>query len=213
MSIRILALLALLMLPLAIMAQDNTKKSAPPTMQEAMAAQKQGRYLATITMADNKKIELVLEGAYMPYTVANFVKLAKAKFYDGLTFHRVVNEDATEDAPEFRIIQGGDPLGDGTGEPGYEINLEISPFLRHKSGAISMARTDIPDTAGSQFFITFSDAPFLDGQYAVFGWVKSGLDVVKTVKQSDIMKTVTVAPYKGTEKCPILSPGFTTGTK
>lgn len=176
----------------ALIAAEKPKYTAP-TRAEADQVRKDGRYLATITMENDKKIEVVLEGTEMPYTVANFVKLAKAKYYDGLTFHRVV--------PKF-VIQGGDPEGNGMGGPGYTINLEISPLLRHKKGAISMARTQAPDSAGSQFFICLDDTPNLDAGYAVFGWVKSGMDVVQGVKQADVMKTVTVAPYKGKEPIP-----------
>ena len=173
------------------------EKVTPPTHKEVQATREHGRYLAVINMANGKNIEVVLEGAEMPYTVTNFVKLARAKFYDGLTFHRV--------NPDFDI-QGGDPKGDGTGGPGYQINLEISPLLRHKKGAISMARAKTnPDSAGCQFFITLADAPSLDGQYAVFGWIKSGMDVVSAVKKGDVIKTVTIHSYHGQEKCPVMS--------
>lgn len=205
MHMRMLLALALLATGVMVSAVEKTETTpppapkpalAPPTREEAAAVRAQGRYLTTITMASGKVIEVVLEGTEMPYTVANMVKLANAKFYDGLAFHRV--------EPDF-VIQGGDPSGDGTGGPGYLINLEISPFLRHKKGAISMARTPEPDSAGSQFFITLKATPFLDAKYAVFGWVKSGMDVVAAVKKDDKMKTVTVAPYAGKEPCPILA--------
>ncbi len=169
-------------------------KLAAPTGEAIAAVQAQGRYLATITLTDGRAIEVVLEGASMPLTVANFLQLANANFYDGLTFHRV--------EPRF-VIQGGCPVGNGTGSPGYRIKLEIAKTLRHKKGAISMARSQMPDSAGSQFFITLADTPFLDGQYAVFGWVKSGQDVVDAVKIGDRMQSVTVAPYAGTESCPL----------
>ncbi len=187
-------LMALLLLGAVVaVAAGDKPKYAPPTRAEMEATRKEGRYLVTITMQNGKAIEVVLEGTEMPYTVANFVKLTKAKYYDGLTFHRVV---------EHFVIQGGDPEGTGLGGPGYTINLEISPLLRHKKGTISMARTDAPDTAGSQFFICTDDTPNLDGGYAAFGWVKSGMDEVAAVKKGDVMKTVTVAPYKGKEPIP-----------
>ncbi len=173
-----------------------TLKSGPK-LSEVNAVKAQGRYLATITMENGKIIELVLEGALVPRTVANFINLINQKFYNGLTFHRV------EDAAGFQLIQGGDPKGDGSGGPGYSINLELSPELGHRAGAISMARSQDPNSAGSQFYITFSDVPELDNQYAVFGWVKNGLDIVKEVKKGDKMKTVTVAPYDGKEAIPI----------
>jgi len=169
-----------------------TKRKAP-TPEQTAAVKKQGRYLATIMMKDGKKIEVVLEGGLMPYTVANFINLANSGFYNGLTFHRV--------EPGF-VIQGGDPDGNGSGGPGYEIKLEISDRLIHTKGAISMARTSVPDSAGSQFFITLADAPFLDGSYAVFGWVKSGMNVVEKVKVGDVMQIVTVKPYAGKEPIP-----------
>lgn len=181
---------------LAMAAEQAPVKVAPPTLVQSMETQKQGRYLATITLANGRVIEVVLEGAYAPYTVTNFVNLANAKFYDGLTFHRV--------EPGF-VIQGGDPKANGSGGPGYKINLELSPFLRHKKGVISMARTNDPDTAGSQFFITLGDVPFLDGRYAAFGWVKSGMDAVDKVQIGDGIKSITVKPYDGKEPVPILA--------
>lgn len=173
---------------------DAQSRLTPPTPAEIEAVRQQGRYLATITMTDGRKIEIVLEGAETPLTVTNFVKLAQAHFYDGLTFHRVV--------PDF-VIQGGDPNGNGAGGPGYAIKLEIAKGLKHKKGAISMARTAQPDSAGSQFFITLAATPHLDDQYAVFGWVKSGQDVVDSIRVGDKMKTVTVEPYSGTEPDPL----------
>lgn len=121
--------------------------------------------IVTIKMknGDVMKIELYPETA--PNTVASFVKLVQDGFYNGLGFHRVI--------PGF-MIQGGDPDGNGTGGPGYEIKGEFSANgfkndLKHTLGVLSMARTMIPDSAGSQFFIMVADAPHLDGQYAAFG--------------------------------------------
>jgi peptidyl-prolyl cis-trans isomerase B (cyclophilin B) len=165
-----------------------------PSEMEVAATRARGRYLATITMANDAVIELVLDGKEAPLTVANFVKLAESGFYDNVSFHRV--------EPGF-VIQGGDPDGTGRGGPGYTIALEIAPSLRHYEGAVSMARTAQPDTAGSQFFICLGDANFLDKQYAVFGWVKSGSDVVQAVRPNDRMKRVTVTPYEGEEASPI----------
>ncbi|MHB0939221.1 MAG: peptidylprolyl isomerase [Armatimonadota bacterium] len=172
----------------------------PPMKTDIDAVEKQGRYLATINMESGKKIVLVLEGKQAPVTVANFVKLAKAKYYDGLVFHRVEAKEG------FGLIQGGDPAGTGGGGPGYEIRYEASDLL-NKTGAIGMARSQGLNTAGSQFYILRNDVPNLDkGLYAVFGWVKEGLDVVNTVKIGDRMKSVTVVPYTGTEPCPVLAP-------
>ncbi|MBQ1471867.1 peptidylprolyl isomerase [Eubacterium sp. AB3007] len=108
-----------------------------------------------------------------PITVENFEKLAGEGFYDGLTFHRVI--------PGF-MIQGGDPAGNGTGGPGYTIKGEftsngVQNDLKHTTGVLSMARTMVPDSAGSQFFIMVADAPHLDGEYAAFGKITEGVDV------------------------------------
>ena len=112
-----------------------------------------------------------------PGTVANFCKLAKSGFYEGLTFHRVI--------PDF-VIQGGCPKGTGTGGPGYCIKGEFAANgvpndLRHTRGVLSMARAQAMDSAGSQFFIMHKDAPHLDGQYAAFGKVVAGMDVVDKI--------------------------------
>jgi peptidyl-prolyl cis-trans isomerase B (cyclophilin B) len=114
-----------------------------------------------------------------PITVANFEKLANSGFYDGLTFHRVI--------PGF-MIQGGDPEGDGTGGPGWTIKGEfasngVKNDLKHTDGVMSMARTMIPDSAGSQFFIMVADAPHLDGEYAAFGKITKGLDVAHKIAE------------------------------
>jgi peptidyl-prolyl cis-trans isomerase B (cyclophilin B) len=124
--------------------------------------------------------ELTLDGKAAPKTVANFVKLANDGFYEGLTFHRVVK------SPGFHLIQGGDPAGNGTGGPGYTVPAEIG--LKHTKGAIATARTGDqvnPERAssGSQFYIVTEDIAFLDGQYTVFGYVTSGLDVVEKINQ------------------------------
>jgi peptidyl-prolyl cis-trans isomerase B (cyclophilin B) len=130
-----------------------------------------------ITMQNGKTIDIELDEKAAPITCANFLKLVSSKFYDGLTFHRII--------PGF-MIQGGCPRGDGTGGPGWNIKGEFSgngvtnPIL-HKRGVISMARAMDPDSAGSQFFIMHADAPHLDGQYAAFGHVVNGMDVVDEI--------------------------------
>jgi cyclophilin family peptidyl-prolyl cis-trans isomerase len=169
----------------------------PPTKADIDAVRKQGRYLVTINMENGKKIVLVLEGKEMPVTVANFIKLAQAKYYDGVVFHRV------ETGTGMQLVQGGDPEGTGRGGPGYQIRFEKSDLL-NKTGAVGMARTQDPNSAGSQFYILNSDVAGFDGNYAIFGWVKEGQDVVKGIKIGDRMKYVTVAPYKGTEACPVM---------
>lgn len=116
----------------------------------------------------------------MPVTVANFEKLVQSKFYDGLTFHRV----------EDWVIQGGDPKGDGTGGPGWTIPLETGPELKNVRGAVAMARSSDPNSAGSQFYILKKDMPSLDGQYAVFGKVVEGMDIVDQIQPGDKMVSV-----------------------
>ena len=133
--------------------------------------------IVTITMADGRVMTGELYPDKAPNTVANFISLANKGFYDGLTFHRVI--------PGF-MIQGGCPLGNGTGGPGWRIKGEfaangVSNPIRHVRGVISMARAADPNSAGSQFFIMHKDAPHLDGQYAAFGHVVSGMDVVDRI--------------------------------
>lgn len=133
--------------------------------------------IATIEMEDGAKIKIELYPNIAPNTVKNFISLAQKRFYDGLVFHRVI--------PDF-MIQGGDPEGTGEGGPGYSIKGEFKANrftndLKHERGVISMARTDEPDTAGSQFFIMVASAPHLDGYYAAFGKVIEGMDEVDKI--------------------------------
>ena len=133
--------------------------------------------VATITMADGGVITVELYPDVAPNTVANFVELANSGFYDGLIFHRVI---------AGFMIQGGCPLGIGTGGPGYSIKGEFAQNgfennLSHQRGVISMARAMDPNSAGSQFFIMHADADYLDGQYAAFGKVLEGMDVVDAI--------------------------------
>ena len=134
----------------------------------------------TITMSDGRVMKGELYPEIAPQSVGNFTALANSGFYDGLTFHRVI--------PGF-MIQGGDPKGIGIGGPGYCIKGEfaangVNNPLKHTYGVLSMARSMMPDSAGSQFFIMTSDSPHLDGQYAAFGKVLEGMDVAE-----DIVKT------------------------
>ena len=133
--------------------------------------------IATIEMENGDMMKAELYSDIAPTTVANFEKLIKEGFYDGLIFHRII--------PGF-MIQGGDPKGTGTGGPGYSIKGEFSSNgfpndLAHRAGVLSMARSAAPDSAGSQFFIMVSDAPYLDGQYAAFGCLTEGLDVARRI--------------------------------
>src|SRR5580700_10609562 len=117
-----------------------------------------------------------------PQHSAAFIKLARAGFYDGLTFHRV--------EPGF-VIQGGDPSGNGTGGPGYHLDAEFSG-LPHNTGTVAMARSSDPNSAGSQFYICLGDAPFLNRKYTVFGQVVSGQNVVDAIRKGDVMNAVTI---------------------
>ena len=156
-----------------------------------------------ITMENGKQIKLKLHPEVAPISCENFEKLVKEGFYNGLIFHRVI--------PGF-MIQGGDPLGRGTGGPGYSIKGEfkLNGFkndLKHTTGVLSMARSMAPNSAGSQFFIMHKDAPHLDGQYASFGKVLEGMDVVNRIaltprnmyndmpRKEQKMKSVTVDTF------------------
>ncbi len=134
----------------------------------------------TITMESGKKIVVELYPDKAPNTVNNFISLAKGGFYDGLIFHRVI---------KGFMIQGGDPAGIGTGGPGYTIKGEFAlngykqNDIKHERGVISMARAMNPNSAGSQFFIMHANASYLDGQYAAFGKVTEGMDVVDEIAE------------------------------
>ncbi|HOS17795.1 MAG TPA: peptidylprolyl isomerase [Clostridia bacterium] len=133
--------------------------------------------MVTIEMENGKQIRLELDSSAAPNTVKNFLHLASSGFYDGLCFHRVI--------PGF-MIQGGCPEGTGMGGPKWCIKGEfaangVANPVRHKRGVISMARAGNPDSAGSQFFIMHKDAPHLDGQYAAFGRVAEGIEVMDEI--------------------------------
>jgi len=155
--------------------------------------------IVTITMENGDTIKAELYPDIAPITVENFVKLVKEGFYDGLTFHRIISGF---------MIQGGCPNGNGTGGPGHTIKGEFSMNgvkndLKHTPGVLSMARSMAPDSAGSQFFIMHKTSPHLDGQYAAFGQVIEGMDVVNKLAEvptdysdapleKQVMKSVTV---------------------
>ena len=131
----------------------------------------------TITLENGGEMKGELYPDIAPISVANFVELANKGFYDGVIFHRVI--------PGF-MIQGGDPQGRGTGGPGYCIKGEFARNgfanpLKHTRGVLSMARSNMPNSAGSQFFIMVDDAPYLDGQYAAFGKVTEGMDTADEI--------------------------------
>ncbi|MFP4134059.1 MAG: peptidylprolyl isomerase [Halothece sp.] len=170
---------------------------------------------ATVELTVNgSPIVIEVDGEYAPITAGNFVDLVQREFYNGLTFHRVVKE------PQPFVVQGGDPKGNGTGgfvnpetnqkrsipleitpegesEPVYGKTLKQAgvggkPQLKHTEGVLSMARSQMPNSASSQFFITLADVPFLDGDYAAFGKVESGMDVVKNIQVGDTIEAAKV---------------------
>jgi cyclophilin family peptidyl-prolyl cis-trans isomerase len=137
---------------------------------------------AVITLDNDQTITIEFFPEDAPKTVENFVTLARKGFYDGLTFHRVV--------PDF-VVQGGCPKGNGTGGPGYTIKAEFNK-QKHVRGSVAMARSQHPDSAGSQFYITYGATPHLDNSYTVFGKVTSGMEAVDRIKQGDRMKSVAI---------------------
>ena len=158
--------------------------------------------IVTITMASGDVIKAELYPEIAPNTVNNFISLINHNFYDDVIFHRVIRGF---------MLQGGDPDGNGTGGPGYSIKGEFSSNgfkndLKHPPGVLSMARTMIPDSAGSQFFIMHQAAPHLDGEYAAFGKVIDGMDIVNKIAEmptdymdrpleDQVMKSVTVDTF------------------
>ncbi len=135
-----------------------------------------------ITLENGNEIRLEFFPHDAPKTVENFVTLAKKGFYNGLTFHRVV--------PGF-VAQGGCPKGNGTGGPGYTIPAEFNGN-KHVRGSLAMARSQHPDSAGSQFYITYGAQPHLDDNYTVFGKVTNGMEHVDRIRQGDRMTSVTI---------------------
>jgi cyclophilin family peptidyl-prolyl cis-trans isomerase len=156
-------------------AARKTYTAAPP-----MTIDVNKTYTATIVTAKGT-IKLQLLPKVAPNTVNAFVFLAREGFYDGLTFHRV----------EDWVVQGGDPLGTGTGGPGYSLKSEFNA-TKHVTGTLAMARSDDPNSAGSQFYIVKSAASWLDGQYTVFGQTIEGMDVVTKLVRGDVMQKVTI---------------------
>jgi peptidyl-prolyl cis-trans isomerase B (cyclophilin B) len=152
-------------------AAPKVTKPTPPTKEELA---KYATAKATITTKFGK-IVVKFFPDLAPMHVKNFITLAEAGFYNGTPFHRVI--------PGF-MIQGGDPSGNGTGGPGYTIDAEFTTKKKHTAGVLSMARTNNPNSAGSQFFIMVAPSPHLDGQYSIFGEVAEGLDVVNKIVSS-----------------------------
>lgn len=155
--------------------------------------------IVTIEMEDGGVIKIELYPQKAPQTVRNFVSLIKKGFYDGLIFHRTI--------PGF-MAQGGDPEGTGMGGPGYSIKGEFSENgfendISHKRGIISMARSMMPDSAGSQFFIVTDDSEFLDGKYAAFGNVIEGMDVADKIVKT---RVITRSSFGGGKDRPVEPP-------
>ena len=182
--------------PKATETAEATKKP------ESKTTDTKGKHHAKIKVKDYGTIEVELDGDTAPITVANFIKLVNEKFYDGLTFHRIMSGF---------MIQGGDPLGNGTGGSDETIKGEFSSNgvennISHKRGVISMARSSDPDSASSQFFIMHKNSPHLDGAYAAFGKITEGMDIVNKIAETatdysdrplekQVMKKVTVETF------------------
>ncbi|NBD17666.1 MAG: peptidylprolyl isomerase [Cyanobacteria bacterium] len=193
--------------------QQSNSQTTPESVTMSNLPQLNGTATVELTVKGSP-ITLIIKGDKAPVTAGNFVDLVQRKFYDGLTFHRVVKE------PQPFVVQGGDPKGNGTGgfvnpetgqrrsipleilpeeaeEPVYgktlqQAGFEKNPALKHERGVLSMARSQMPNSASSQFFITLAELPFLDGDYAVFGEVDSGMDVVDTIQQGDRIESAKV---------------------
>ncbi|MCU9613383.1 peptidylprolyl isomerase [Caldibacillus lycopersici] len=194
MNKKLIALFMTALLALLLISGCGTSKNG--------AGGKEKNPVVTIEMEDGQQIKVELYPDIAPNTVANFISLVDSGFYDGLIFHRVI--------PGF-MIQGGDPEGTGIGGPGYAIKGEFAANgfennLKHERGVISMARAQSPDSAGSQFFIMVEESTHLDGQYAAFGKVTEGMEVVDQIVQVDrngldkpledqVMKKVTVDTF------------------
>jgi peptidyl-prolyl cis-trans isomerase B (cyclophilin B) len=157
----------------------------PPSPQETISTTAQAKKLQARIVTPKGEIIFKFFPDDAPLTVTSFIKLARNRFYDGLTFHRV--------EPRF-VIQGGCPQGTGTGGPGYRLKAEFNDQL-HNAGAVAMARSQSPDSAGSQFYVCLEDAHFLDHQYTVFGDVISGLDIARQIKVGDTMQVI-IEPLK-----------------
>jgi len=163
-------------------AKTGTKKKVAVIKKKPGA--RRDRIAVIVTNKGTIKFRLYEKEA--PITTKNFIDLAEKKFYDGLTFHRY--------EPGF-CIQGGDPNGDGSGSSAKTIKLEVNPKLKHDAaGVVAMARTPDPDSASCQFYITLGPQPRLDMNYAVFGRVTEGLEVVKSIRVGDKIKSIRILP-------------------
>jgi peptidyl-prolyl cis-trans isomerase B (cyclophilin B) len=177
-----IGMLAIVLAAFVTLAPAGAQQPGAPAGKDAPKGGKKVKQSAVITMEKGGEIAIEFFPDDAPKTVENFVTLAKKGYYDGVTFHRV--------EPGF-VVQGGDPKGNGTGGPGYTIKDEFNK-QQHVRGAVAMARTQAPNSAGSQFYITLAPAHFLDGQYTVFGKVTSGMEVVDKIRVGDKMKSVKI---------------------
>ncbi|KMJ56199.1 peptidylprolyl isomerase [Bacillus sp. LL01] len=188
-----LLMIALMMLVACGQSSDEEMNEADEQGSDEVASDADSP-IVTMEMENGGEVLIELYPDVAPKTVGNFVSLVEEGFYDGLTFHRVI--------PGF-MIQGGDPDGNGTGGPGYSIEGEFSSNgfennLKHDRGVISMARSQDPNSGGSQFFIMVADTPSLDGEYASFGKVIKGMDVVDKIVTVDTVRGD--APVEGQEQ-------------
>lgn len=164
--------------------RKNMPTYAPPSAEENKSLAEEARTNRVRISTKRGEILVKLYPDEAPLHCAAFMKLARAGYYDGLTFHRV--------EPGF-VVQGGCPKGDGTGGPGYTLPAEFNKH-KHVKGTLAMARTNDPNSAGSQFYLCLDDASFLDGQYTVFGDTVEGLEVIAKIKRGDIMEKITIEP-------------------
>lgn len=184
-------LLLTMVLSIGLSACGKKEAEQPAAEQEPAEEYLTGTYTAEIKIKDYGSITFDMDADKAPITVTNFVTLAKDGFYDGLTFHRII---------DGFMIQGGDPLGNGTGGSSKTIKGEfaannVENDQSHTRGAVSMARSNDPNSASSQFFIVHEDSDFLDGNYAVFGYVTEGIEIV-----DEICKNTPVTDNNGTVK-------------
>lgn len=162
--------------------KDEKKKADEKAAAQTASAEKKNLEDVAVIKTAKGTIVFKFFPGDAPQSVENFKKLVAKNFYNGLSFHRVV--------PSF-VVQGGDPAGNGTGGPGYTISDEFNP-RPHLEGTVAMARTEAPNSAGSQFYICLDALPQLDGKYTVFGQVIEGLEVVHQIVVGDTMETVTI---------------------
>ena len=181
-TIWIIAFIVLFSMTVGCVGNEVDQKTTDVNTAPARIDQQTGENRIATIVTEKGVIKIELYENRAPITTKNFIDLAESGFYDGLTFHRVIRGF---------MIQGGDPLGSGTGGPGYVIPDEFHPELKHTTGTLSMANAG-PNTGGSQFFITEAPQPHLDGRHSVFGQVIEGQDVVVKIEQGDVMTSVTI---------------------